>query len=540
MRTKRLLPIFLISVMASSAMLWGQNTYVPDDSFEQALIDLGYDDTLDDYVLTENISGVTNLNVAGKEIGDLTGIEGFTALTELYCHINQLSSLDVSSNTALTYLQCNNNQLTSLNVSNNTALTSLSCQDNQLTSLDVSSNTALSSFECTSNQITALDVSNNTELSWFKCGDNQLTSLDVSSNPNLNFFVCSHNQLTSLDVSSNTALTYLYCVANQLTYLNMKNGLTDQLSNFYAIGNPSLTCIETLDPDYATVNWTSANDNIDAGVTFDVICGAEARTHWYVATTGSDAAGSGTRWQDCAAEHLAGLLPGPGHRRCGQRSETTLVPDRHRAQTNLPGHGRRDQPCVRGCSADPVGKEGRCHLVPGLVPQVGGSGAKAGKLPLGCGGCPDRPSARGAGPVDGAAAPLPLGQLEFRSTRGVGDVRLSGEQDSPGLGTEAHDGAGPLRRPGGLPLRQPGQGLGVPERTRLHELCAAWQGQPRVPEARRETLHGAGLCGLAEALRRRDEASRSRVQGDRWHWRLAGPLRPGGCRAGLPGQLRHL
>ena len=34
-----------------------QNTYVPDDNFEQRLIDLGYDDTLDDFVLTQNISG---------------------------------------------------------------------------------------------------------------------------------------------------------------------------------------------------------------------------------------------------------------------------------------------------------------------------------------------------------------------------------------------------------------------------------------------------------------------------------------------------
>ena len=34
-----------------------QNTYVPDNNFEQALIDLGYDDVLDDSVLTANISG---------------------------------------------------------------------------------------------------------------------------------------------------------------------------------------------------------------------------------------------------------------------------------------------------------------------------------------------------------------------------------------------------------------------------------------------------------------------------------------------------
>ena len=78
------------------------NTYVPDDNFEQALIDLGYDDVLDDYVLTENISGVTELDVSNKEIGDLTGIEGFIALDNLTCNTNQLTSLDVSNNTALT------------------------------------------------------------------------------------------------------------------------------------------------------------------------------------------------------------------------------------------------------------------------------------------------------------------------------------------------------------------------------------------------------------------------------------------------------
>ena len=96
MHTKSLLPLFLISVMAPASMLWGQNTYVPDDNFEQALIDLGYDDTLDDYVLTANISGVTDLDISEEAISDLTVIEDFTALT----------TLDVSNNTALTELYC--------------------------------------------------------------------------------------------------------------------------------------------------------------------------------------------------------------------------------------------------------------------------------------------------------------------------------------------------------------------------------------------------------------------------------------------------
>ena len=80
------------------------------------------------------------------------------------------------------------------------------------------------------------------------------------------------NDLTALDVSNNTALTTLRCNDNQLTYLNMKNGVTGQLTNFNATSNDSLECIETLDPDYATTNWTSANGNIDEGVTFAVDC----------------------------------------------------------------------------------------------------------------------------------------------------------------------------------------------------------------------------------------------------------------------------
>ena len=55
------------------------------------------------------------------------------------------------------------------------------------------------------------------------------------------------------------------------------------------------SCIETLDLDYATTNWTSDNENIDAGVTFSVICGSANQDEWYVATTGSDGGGSGTQ-----------------------------------------------------------------------------------------------------------------------------------------------------------------------------------------------------------------------------------------------------
>ena len=133
----------LFIILLTSSFVFAQNTYVPDDNFEQALIDLGYDTTLDDSVLTANISGVTTLDVSDKEISDLTGIEAFTALVTLDMSENELTSIDVSKNTALVYLELVFNDLTSIDVSKNTALVTLDMSENKLTSIDVSKNTAL-------------------------------------------------------------------------------------------------------------------------------------------------------------------------------------------------------------------------------------------------------------------------------------------------------------------------------------------------------------------------------------------------------------
>jgi Leucine-rich repeat (LRR) protein len=210
------IPIFVIS----------QYTAIPDQNFEQALIDEGHDDVIDGQVLTPMIDTVTFMYLQYRNISDLTGIKDFTALTSLDCGSNSLTSLEISQNTALKSLYCDGNQLTSLDVSNNTALTELFCNGNQLASLDVSQNTALTDLHCP------------------------------------------YNQLTSLDVSQNTALTGLDCRDNQLNCLNLKNVYNTNITYFRAYLNPNLTCIEVDDPNWATLNWT----NIDSGVTFSTNC----------------------------------------------------------------------------------------------------------------------------------------------------------------------------------------------------------------------------------------------------------------------------
>jgi len=310
-------------------------TYVPDDDFEQELINLGYDTVLDDSVLTVNISYVTSLMLSNLNISDLTGIEAFTSLTFLSCQNNQLSSLDVtqntqltslnvilnsitnldlsnntllgalfcgenlltsidvSNNTSLTFLSCYENQITSLDITQNTALTDLSCQYNQITNLDVTQNTALTNLTCGINQITNLDVTQNTALTNLFCGQNPISSLDVSQNIALTHLNCASNQLTNLDVSQNTSLIYLSCVtnqldsidvssltslekffcySNQLTFLDLRNGNNTNFISLDLTNNPNLSCINVDNATWSDATWSVANGDIDVQHYFSNNC----------------------------------------------------------------------------------------------------------------------------------------------------------------------------------------------------------------------------------------------------------------------------
>ncbi|MBU2926970.1 T9SS type A sorting domain-containing protein [Winogradskyella psychrotolerans] len=251
-------------------------TYVPDDNFEQYCIDSGWDDVLDDYVLTANINGIVNINIANKGIADLTGIEDFVALKILTCEYNDITTLDLSNNTALERLRSSNNNITTIDISNNTALIELNLGGNALTTIDVTNNTALTEFLISSNGLTTLDVSNNTALTEFRCGSNNVTTLNVSNNTALTIINCGNNNLTTLDVSNNTALESLYCGNNSLTNLdlsnnsvlntlscydntlsnlNVANGNNSNITYFDATNNPSLYCIQVDAAFTPPTNW---------------------------------------------------------------------------------------------------------------------------------------------------------------------------------------------------------------------------------------------------------------------------------------------
>ena len=119
-------------------------TFVPDDNFEQVLIDQGFDaPPLDDFVPTDNIKDVDELFILNFNISDLTGIEDFRALEHLQVNNNNLTELDVSSLTKLVTLACENNKLTKLDVTWNTRLENLFIDNNEIEVLDTTNNPLL-------------------------------------------------------------------------------------------------------------------------------------------------------------------------------------------------------------------------------------------------------------------------------------------------------------------------------------------------------------------------------------------------------------
>lgn len=193
----------------------------PDNNFRNYLLSQSYGK--DGKISESEIQNAKIINIYGMNIRSLKGIEYFTALTDLICSNNQLTSLDISKNTALTLLYCGVNQLTNLDVSKNTALMKLDCEYNQLVNLNVSKNTALTRLSCYNNPLTALDVSKNTALTDLCCSYCQITTLDVTKNRELTELDCSENQLISLNVTNNTMLTRLWCYENQLAVLDVSN-----------------------------------------------------------------------------------------------------------------------------------------------------------------------------------------------------------------------------------------------------------------------------------------------------------------------------
>lgn len=139
------------------------SSHFPDESFRSWILNPGnLNGAGSDAVLTaEERSAVTEINVSGQNIADLTGIGHFSSLLVLNCSKNSLTSLDLSGNPELIQLYSRHNQLTQLDVSRNTKLKFIETFDNQLTSFDCTMLPDLEFLHIDYNKLTTLDMSQN-------------------------------------------------------------------------------------------------------------------------------------------------------------------------------------------------------------------------------------------------------------------------------------------------------------------------------------------------------------------------------------------
>lgn len=277
---------------------FAQHTAIPDPNFEQALIDLGYDDVIDGQVLTANIENVLYLDVQNKNIEDITGIEDFTALIELRAGLNNFTSIDLSQNVALMILSFLQSQpltaldvsanvnleelmldcpllstvdlsnnpnllmfysrgegnLTSIDFTNNPLLEWVQIRSDAISELDFSNNSLLEAVECHCNQLTSIDVSNSLVLEVLSL-TSPITSIDISQNISLEWVVLYSTQLTSVDISQNPDLWIANIRDNpDLEFIDIRNEGNSWL-NLSATENPNLTCVYVDDKNLIPGSW---------------------------------------------------------------------------------------------------------------------------------------------------------------------------------------------------------------------------------------------------------------------------------------------
>ena len=284
-------------------------TVFPDANFRQALFDyaknpssgivVGFPYNYYTYPVgayTGYIKDWKKMDLAGKSIANLKGIEHFYNLQTLICNDNQLTSVDLTKNVNLSTLNLSNNSLSTIDLSKNKELNTLSLRNNKLESLDVTNNVNLQSLHVNNNLLTEINLAANWMLKYLDINDNKLNTLNLSyaeylevncqnnklteiSVGDIERLNCSNNNLTGLkfDAYSGVKFKYLNCSDNAINGANVQQ-FVDKLPTPSASNNAELVFKSSSDTEQNSMsqeqaltvmgkNWTlkRTNGNIYLG-----------------------------------------------------------------------------------------------------------------------------------------------------------------------------------------------------------------------------------------------------------------------------------
>lgn len=136
-----------------------------DSELRSLLFSKKYNPNEDDMLTSSERSEVTTLDVNGKPISSLEGLDAFKNLTTLDCGNTKITSLELKGLDKLTELRCAHAQLTQLTLSGLPALTKLDCSQNKLKTLDVSSNKSLTLLNAMGNSLDKVVIAQDSPLS---------------------------------------------------------------------------------------------------------------------------------------------------------------------------------------------------------------------------------------------------------------------------------------------------------------------------------------------------------------------------------------
>jgi len=263
-------------------------TYIPDSIFEEELISMGFDDQLDNYVVTANLDqigafGIEATNLGMDENGDniwtdrltsLAGVEALPNLEFLQLVGNDLDSINLTQNPVLKYFYANFNQFKSVNTSYNTLLNTISIDGNGAdVVLDFTNNPNLVNLSVPTCDLTELDLSENPNIEFLDLYNNQLTNIVTLNMPNLREVRLQWNNIESMDLSNNTLLESLALPGNQLQG-TLDVSMCENLTELNVSMNSGLTCIKVSAFQLDAINNNDPNFNweYDNGVTLSLDC----------------------------------------------------------------------------------------------------------------------------------------------------------------------------------------------------------------------------------------------------------------------------
>ena len=208
-------------------------TLIPDENFRKAVNELIFDGGVkDDENLTvamqEKIGEYTGkLDIRGKEISNLLGIQYFTGITELDCSHNAIALLDLSKLPNVTNVKADYNDLADVTFAKEAKPENINLANNNLATLNLAGYTSVKSLDVSNNKLTTLNLAGLYQLTTLDCSDNVLSAFGVEGLVGLETLVSDGNAIVAMDVSSLKNLKVLENRKSEVTLKLQKVSTSD-------------------------------------------------------------------------------------------------------------------------------------------------------------------------------------------------------------------------------------------------------------------------------------------------------------------------